>query len=298
MAEITTAIATASASGKELTLTQEQQLILQKHQLLVQQQQQLKQQKAQQLQLTQMQMQQANQVAGLKKFPNYRLLGRNIFDGAPKQPFFKKKVNKANTYYSRFIKQHPTMNLPLAFQKSVGLAEDKLAEEQMLLNEKHMMIKAGESVFANSLLEEALHLKKDRKKTLKKKKKAGKKRTKSSDRSSGSDSDSSSASSSSKSSDKSTKSSVSNNSSTSGEIKTTKKSKEVRDDSKNVSILGFKRDFLRFFENNFIILFQLKYICRKQSFVHYGLFFLYQRNPGIFDNFYFFLNLVVLKMDY
>ena len=33
---------------------------------------------------------------------------------------------KVNTYYSRFIKQHPTNNLPLAFQKTVnhGMAQD------------------------------------------------------------------------------------------------------------------------------------------------------------------------------
>ena len=215
VAEITTAIATASASGKELTLTQEQQLTLQKHQLLVQQQQQLKQQKAQQLQMTQLQMQQANQASALKKFPNYRLLGRNIFDGGAKQPFFqKKKINKANTYYSRFIKQHPTMNLPLAFQKSVGLAEDKALEDREKLP-------YTESVFASSLQAEA-NLKKEKKKLTKRaKKKATKKRA---NNESNSDSDSSSSSITSKGS---SKSSGSINSSTSGEIKTTKKSKEV-----------------------------------------------------------------------
>jgi hypothetical protein len=41
-----------------------------------------------------------------------------------------KKRVKANTYYSRFIKQHPTTNLPLAFQKSVSLAEDRANEEK------------------------------------------------------------------------------------------------------------------------------------------------------------------------
>lgn len=123
VAEITEAIASASASGKELTLTQEQQLILQKHQNLVQQQhqQQLRHQQQQQ------QLNQAN--AQAKKQPNYRLLGRNIFDTGVKQQFFKKRI-KANTYYSRFIKQHPTVNLPLAFQKSVSLAEDKALEEK------------------------------------------------------------------------------------------------------------------------------------------------------------------------
>lgn len=63
-----------------------------------------------------------------KKMPNYRLIGRNIFDPGAKQQFFKVK-KKTNTYYSRFIKQHPTSNLPLAFQKSVSLAEDKAMEE-------------------------------------------------------------------------------------------------------------------------------------------------------------------------
>lgn len=63
-----------------------------------------------------------------KKLPNYRLIGRNIFDPGAKQQFFKVK-KKTNTYYSRFIKQHPTSNLPLAFQKSVSLAEDKAMEE-------------------------------------------------------------------------------------------------------------------------------------------------------------------------
>ena len=94
VAEITSAIATASASGKELTLTQEQQLTLQKHQLLVQQQQQLRlQQKQAQQAALQMQQQMAGPGgASLKKFPNYRLLGRNIFDGGVKQQFFKKKV--------------------------------------------------------------------------------------------------------------------------------------------------------------------------------------------------------------
>ena len=123
VAEITEAIASASASGKELTLTQEQQLILQKHQNLVQQQhhQQLRQQQQQQ------QLNQAN--AHAKKQPNYRLLGRNIFDTGVKQQFFKKRI-KANTYYSRFSKQHPTVNLPLAFQKSVSLAEDKALVEK------------------------------------------------------------------------------------------------------------------------------------------------------------------------
>ena len=68
-----------------------------------------------------------------KKYLNYsfkfRLLGRNIFDTGVKQQFLKKRV-KANTYYSRFIKQHPTTNLPLAFQKSVSLAEDRANEEK------------------------------------------------------------------------------------------------------------------------------------------------------------------------
>lgn len=217
VAEITSAIAAASASGKELTLTQEQQLTLQKHQLLVQQQQQLKQQKAQQIQMTQLQMQQANQASALKKFPNYRLLGRNIFDGGVKQPFFqKKKINKANTYYSRFIKQHPTMNLPLAFQKSVSLAEDKAQEER----DKPPYT---ESVFASSLQAEA-NIRKEKKKLTKRSKKKTKKRL---NNESNSDSDASSSSTSSKAS---SKSSGSINSSTSGEIKTTKKIKEVSHD--------------------------------------------------------------------
>lgn len=64
-----------------------------------------------------------------KQFPNYRLLGRNIFE-PNKNTFIQKKRIKQNTYYSRFIKQHPTNNLPLAFQKSVSLAEDKALEEK------------------------------------------------------------------------------------------------------------------------------------------------------------------------
>ena len=119
---ITSQMAAASAAGKEMNLTAEQQLVLQKHQYLVQQQQ---------LQQQQQQMQ-ANPLLA-KKFPNYRLLGRNIFEPNKNQQFIKKKV-KVNTYYSRFIKQHPTNNLPLAFQKSVSLAEDKALEEKEKLN--------------------------------------------------------------------------------------------------------------------------------------------------------------------
>ncbi len=111
---ITSQMAAATAAGKEMVLTQAQQLTLQKHQLLVQQQQIQQQQQQQQLQ---------NNPLLAKKFPNYRLLGRNIFEGKPaSQPFVKKRV-KVNTYYSRFIKQHPTNNLPLAFQKSINLGE-------------------------------------------------------------------------------------------------------------------------------------------------------------------------------
>ena len=64
-----------------------------------------------------------------KKLPNYRLLGRNIFDANVKNQFIKSKI-KTNTYYSRFLKQHPVNNLPLAFQKSMSLAEDKALEEK------------------------------------------------------------------------------------------------------------------------------------------------------------------------
>lgn len=64
-----------------------------------------------------------------KKLPNYRLLGRNIFDANVKQQFLKSR-KKTNTYYSRFIKQHPANTLPLAFQKSMSLAEDKALEEK------------------------------------------------------------------------------------------------------------------------------------------------------------------------
>jgi hypothetical protein len=64
-----------------------------------------------------------------KKLPNYRLLGRNIFDTNVKNQFIKSR-KKTNTYYSRFLKQHPANNLPLAFQKSMSLAEDKALEEK------------------------------------------------------------------------------------------------------------------------------------------------------------------------
>ena len=64
-----------------------------------------------------------------KKLPNYRLLGRNIFDTNVKSQFMKSR-KKTNTYYSRFLKQHPANNLPLAFQKSMSLAEDKALEEK------------------------------------------------------------------------------------------------------------------------------------------------------------------------
>ena len=64
-----------------------------------------------------------------KKLPNYRLLGRNIFDTNVKNQFIKSR-KKTNTYYSRFLKQHPANNLPLAFQKSMSLAEDKALEER------------------------------------------------------------------------------------------------------------------------------------------------------------------------
>jgi cobalamin biosynthesis Mg chelatase CobN len=43
--------------------------------------------------------------------------------------FVKKRV-KVNTYYDRFIKQHPANNLPLAFQKSVTQAEERLQAEE------------------------------------------------------------------------------------------------------------------------------------------------------------------------
>lgn len=131
--EITEAIAAASSAGKELLLTKEQQLILQKHELLVQQHQQMALKKQQQLANPQLASSAAAAAAANqanKKVPNYRLLGRNIFDTGVKQQFFKKRI-KANTYYSRFIKQHPTTNLPLAFQpKSFSLAEDRQLEEK------------------------------------------------------------------------------------------------------------------------------------------------------------------------
>ena len=117
--EITASIAEASANGKELVLSKEQQELLQKHQELLQQHQQLKQKH---------QQEQAALAANSKKVPNYRLLGRNIFEPNYKQQFFKKKI-KTNTYYSRFIKQHPTNTLPLAFQKSANLFEDKYSSE-------------------------------------------------------------------------------------------------------------------------------------------------------------------------
>jgi len=106
VAEITAQIAAASAAGKELILSKEQQLLLQKHQLLVQQHHQIQQQ---QQKLKQLQQQQQQQLANplYKKASNYRLLGRNIFEPNVKQQFFKKRA-KVNTYYSRFIKQHPT----------------------------------------------------------------------------------------------------------------------------------------------------------------------------------------------
>ena len=117
--EITTAMANATAVGKELSLTAEQQALLQKHQQLVGQQNAQLQSQANAL---------LNPLAK-SKFPNYRLLGRNIFE-PNKNQFIPKKRVKENTYYSRFIKQHPTNNLPLAFQKSVSLAEDKALEEK------------------------------------------------------------------------------------------------------------------------------------------------------------------------
>jgi hypothetical protein len=134
VAEITAQIAAASAAGKELILTKEQQLLLQKHQLLVQQHHQIQQQ---QQKLKQLQQQQQQQLANplYKKASNYRLLGRNIFEPNVKQQFFKKRA-KVNTYYSRFIKQHPTTNLPLAFQKSIGLTEDKVNKESALVGDK------------------------------------------------------------------------------------------------------------------------------------------------------------------
>jgi hypothetical protein len=111
---ITAYIAEGSASGKDVALTQKDQLILQKHQELLLKQQQLKQKN----------FQEQNSVLNAKKLPNYRLLGRNIFEPNYKQQFLKKKI-KTNTYYSRFIKQHPTNTLPLAFQKSANISDEK-----------------------------------------------------------------------------------------------------------------------------------------------------------------------------
>jgi hypothetical protein len=87
---ITSQMAAATAAGKEMTLTQAQQLTLQKHQLLVQQQKTQQQQAQQQMQ--------ANPLLA-KKFPNYRLLGRNIFEGNKQQPFQKKRVKVGAAFW-------------------------------------------------------------------------------------------------------------------------------------------------------------------------------------------------------
>jgi hypothetical protein len=76
----------------------------------------------------------------LKKPGNYRLVGRNIFDPTMKIPSIHPSV-KTNKYYDRFIKQHPASHLPLAFQKSVSLAEDKALEEKE--RQKHKRRKHG-----------------------------------------------------------------------------------------------------------------------------------------------------------
>lgn len=138
--EITSAIAAASADGKELILNEEQKTTLQRHQQLIQEFQQKKLKHQQLLKIQQQQQlsqQQMSMLLSNKKFPNYRLLGRNIFEPNVKQKFFQKRI-KTNTYYSRFIKQHPTTNLPLVFQKSVSLAEDKalMEESEMMLGQE------------------------------------------------------------------------------------------------------------------------------------------------------------------
>ena len=105
---ITSQMAAATAAGKEMTLTQAQQLTLQKHQLLVQQQKTQQQQAQQQMQ--------ANPLLA-KKFPNYRLLGRNIFEGNKQQPFQKKrvKVGAAFLTHTHTIKFSYTRHFELGF---------------------------------------------------------------------------------------------------------------------------------------------------------------------------------------
>lgn len=81
--DITAAVAEAAAHGKELSLSQEQQAILQKHQLVVQQYQK---------DLSDFQQRQLlNKTKA--SMPNYRLLGRNIFDQPPQKPTFFKVSN-------------------------------------------------------------------------------------------------------------------------------------------------------------------------------------------------------------
>lgn len=130
--EITASIAAASTSGKEISLTPEQQDILQKHQQMQMKLQQKKNGPGAAPGTQAALAAAAAAAAAAKKLPNYRLLGRNIFDAGVKQKFFggaRKKTT--NTYYSRFIKQHPTNNLPLAFQKTLGLGEEKSQEEKV-----------------------------------------------------------------------------------------------------------------------------------------------------------------------
>lgn len=136
--DITSAIANASAEGREYVLSDEQKKTLEKHQQLIQEYQQKKQKYQQLLKLrqqSQLNPEQMSMLLANKKFPNYRLLGRNIFEPNNKQKVFQKRI-KTNTYYSRFIKQHPTNNLPLVFQKSIGLNEDKSEAEAVVEKSK------------------------------------------------------------------------------------------------------------------------------------------------------------------
>lgn len=139
--EITASIAEAASTGKEIVLSKEQQETLQKHQELLQKQQ-LQRQK-----LLQEQQHAALQAANAKKLPNYRLLGRNIFEPNFNQQFVgKKKMVKTNTYYSRYIKQHPVNTLPLAFQKSMGVIDDQMpggTGEDDLLQQQQAALTSG-----------------------------------------------------------------------------------------------------------------------------------------------------------
>ncbi|RNA01579.1 caspase activity and apoptosis inhibitor 1-like, partial [Brachionus plicatilis] len=151
--EITSAIANASAEGREYVLSEEQKRTLEKHQQLIQDYQQKKQKYQQLLKLrqqSQLNPEQMSMLLANKKFPNYRLLGRNIFEPNNKQKVFQKRI-KTNTYYSRFIKQHPTNNLPLVFQKSIGLNEDKEEESGEKSKKKKSKKKKKKSASSSGL---------------------------------------------------------------------------------------------------------------------------------------------------